>query len=67
MRPEAELRKRASAMSPPSTSTWPAWILRTPASMLSNVDLPTPSGPINPIILPPGMSRLTSSSATAFP
>ncbi len=67
MRFEAAVRKAGSAMSPPSTSTVPVWILRTPAIMLSRVDLPTPSGPIMPIMRLGGMSSVTPSSATALP
>ncbi len=39
------------AMSPPSTCTLPCWILRAPAMSASRLDLPTPSGPIKPIIV----------------
>ena len=56
-----------SRMSPPSTSTVPSWILRTPATRPSSVDLPTPSGPMKPTIEPPGTSRSTRSSATVAP
>src|SRR5215467_14431002 len=54
-------------MLPPRTVAFPLCILRTPAMIPSRVDLPTPSGPIKPIILFAGISRSTSASATALP
>ena len=43
--------------------TVPLWILRTPDMSASKVDLPTPSGPINPAMHRAGISRVTSLSA----
>jgi hypothetical protein len=54
-------------MSPPRTATVPDWICRAPAARLSSVDLPTPSGPISPAMLPAGMSKLTELSAVTGP
>ena len=39
----------------------------TPAISPSNVDLPTPSGPITPTMMRDGMSMLTSASETVAP
>ena len=54
-------------MLPSSTITLPAWILRTPEIKASKVDLPTPSGPINPTMHWAGMERVTSLSANVLP
>ena len=51
-------------MSLPRTSTRPDWILRTPEISARTVDLPTPSGPINPTSLPAGNSRDKESTAS---
>ena len=47
--------------------TLPDWICRAPATMLSNDDLPTPSGPISPTMQPRGSASVTASRATASP
>ncbi len=64
---QTALRCRRSAMSPPSTRTFPDWIFFAPAMIPMRVDLPTPSGPIRPTIHPDGISAAIESSARAFP
>ena len=54
-------------MLPLSAKTLPDCTCREPAMRLSNVDFPTPSGPINPTIQPAGNATVTASSATARP
>jgi hypothetical protein len=48
-------------------STVPDWILRTPAIKANMVDLPTPSGPITPIIWRAGISTSIWSKAATAP
>src|SRR5262245_24094029 len=56
-----------SPMSPPSTVADPCCSFLEPAMIPSNVDLPTPSGPITPTMSPGGMSSDSESSATTLP
>ena len=42
-------------MSPSRTKTLPVCTCRAPATMLSSVDFPTPSGPMNPTMQPAGI------------
>src|SRR5262245_19794113 len=57
---------RASAMSPSRTVMSPSCIFFDPATSAISVDLPTPSGPTMPTMMPLGMSSEMSSSATTL-
>src|SRR5258707_1235288 len=52
---------------PALSVTLPVWILRTPETRPSKVDLPTPSGPIIPTMHRAGISRVRSLSANVLP
>ncbi|KAF4277822.1 hypothetical protein CNMCM8686_000833 [Aspergillus fumigatus] len=67
MRGQTSSRWRLPAMSPPSTSTVPSCTARDPAISASRLDLPTPSGPIRPIMRPAAMSSVMPSSASVLP
>lgn len=67
MRRHTRSRWRRERMSPPSASTAPVCSARAPAASASRLDLPTPSGPISPIVRPAGISSVIRSSATVLP
>ena len=67
MRGQTASRCALLAMSPPSTCTLPACTARAPAISDSRLDLPTPSGPINPTMQPAGTSSVTPASACVWP
>ena len=54
-------------MSPSRTVTVPCCIFFEPAISAISVDLPTPSGPMMPTMMPLGMSSEMPSSATTLP
>src|SRR5512132_717624 len=54
-------------MSSPSNRTWPVVGLYTPVSMLKNVVLPAPFGPIKLTVEPRGIVKSTSSTASKPP
>ena len=54
MRAIGALPERCVLEVPIERPTSPVWILRTPAMSPSSVDLPTPSGPMSPVIRPAG-------------
>jgi len=54
-------------MSPSSTVISPSWSFFEPAMMPMSVDLPTPSGPTIPTMMPLGMSIEMPSRAFTLP
>jgi len=67
MREQTFWRWARERMSPDKTRTLPACIFFWPAMMLRSVDLPTPSGPMNPTWDPEGIRRPISESACFLP
>ncbi len=53
-------------MSPSRTVIVPSCIFFEPATSAISVDLPTPSGPTMPTMMPAGISSEMPSSATTF-
>jgi len=67
MRGYTARRCRASPMSPLRTVTLPFCIFLDPAIRAIRVDLPTPSGPTIPTMMPLGMSIEMPSRAFTLP
>src|SRR5690625_7976373 len=67
MRAQLASRGKRSRIFTAKTSSAPCCILRAPAIKPKSVDLPTPSGPITPVITPWGIWIETSSKAKSAP
>ena len=66
MRGPTARRWRTSAISPSRTVMPPSCSFFDPATRAMSVDLPTPSGPTMPTMMPLGMFREIPSSAATF-